>query len=88
MTLLRSQQLAKMNEGKTQNEMIADHLIAGNSITQLEALELYGCLRLSGRIWDLKHEGMPIRTDMIKVGKRKRVARYVLDSSANCTIKN
>lgn len=51
----------------TQNDMILGHLLEGKSITSLDALKEYGCLRLSGRIYDLKKEGYPIESKMIKV---------------------
>lgn len=44
----------------TQNEMILDHLQEHNSISSAEAYELYGCLRLSARIYDLRATGIPI----------------------------
>ena len=58
-----------------QNNEIRNHLKNGLTLTPLQALRQYGCLRLSARIYDLKCEGMSIITTMIKVGK-KRVARY------------
>ena len=62
----------------SQKEMILDHLIDGNSITPLESLELFGCLRLSGRIKELRAEGYNIRTKY-EESNGKRYARYFLN---------
>lgn len=62
---------------KTQNEQILRHLKRGRKITPLQALNLYGCFRLSGRILELKQQGHPIKSEMVKVNK-KYVAQYSL----------
>lgn len=54
---------------------ILAHLISGASITPIEALALYGSLRLSSIIFRLKARGYDIRTDLVQVGS-SRVARY------------
>lgn len=59
----------------SQENAILEYLLAGNSITPLEALQKFQCFRLSGRIYDLCQRGFPINTTMIKVGN-KRVASY------------
>lgn len=67
-----------MNES-SQREAIAKHLKSGKSITALEALHKFRCLRLGARVWELKQSGMPIVKRMIQVGRRgeaKRIARY------------
>ena len=64
---------------KSQRERIAKHLKAGKSLTPMEALVLYGSLRLGARIHELKREGMQIVKRMVEVGRgssKKRVARY------------
>ena len=54
-----------------QTKMIAAHLKAGNTITTLEALQKFGCLRLAARIADLRKEGLKIVTSYIdRNGKR------------------
>ena len=62
----------------TQKSAVRAHLLQGRHITQLEALELYGSLRLSAIIFDLREEGLPIKTDKIVVSTRKRVADYYI----------
>ena len=75
-----------MTEREAQTQQILRHLEAGNSITGLEALTLFGCMRLPARIADLKKAGVPIvdnelecQTDdngkIIKRWKRYRIAR-------------
>ncbi len=59
----------------TQNEQIAKDLKAGKKLTQLSALNRYGCLRLGGRIHELRESGMNIKTKMIEVNG-KRIAQY------------
>lgn len=39
-----------------QDELIKKHLKEHGSITSMEAFELYGCTRLSARIWNLRHK--------------------------------
>jgi hypothetical protein len=45
----------KMSE--TQNQQILEHLKKGLTITPLLALNLFGCFRLSARIYDLRQDG-------------------------------
>lgn len=40
-----------------QADAILDHMREGNRITQREAIELFGCMRLAARIHDLKADG-------------------------------
>lgn len=68
-----------MEHTESQNRIIAEHLLGGKSLTSLEALELCGCLRLSGRIHDLRGRGMPISTEMVEING-KRVARYSMSA--------
>lgn len=65
-------------ESATQCNMIAAWLEKGYSITSLEALEMFGCLRLSSRIWDLKERGMNIQKKTIVLPNKKRVCEYFI----------
>ena len=40
---------------ESQTRKIARHLLNGHAITQMQALRLYGCLRLASRIYDIKN---------------------------------
>ena len=68
-------------EFTTQKAMIRQHLLEGKSITQLDALKLYGALRLSAIIFDLREEGMDIVTEKIQVAPRKRCAKYYINKN-------
>jgi hypothetical protein len=63
---------------ESQNALIKGWLLNGKSITALDALNMFGCFRLSARIANLKDQGMDIVTDMIQVND-KRIARYTLN---------
>ena len=67
----------------TQTESIYRHLLNHGSITPLEALNLYGCMRLGARIWDLRRAGVGIRKTLESRenanGERKTYARYTLE---------
>ena len=60
----------------SQNQQIKAHLESGQSITGYEALELYGCIRLASRIYDIKSSGYAINKDMIELYDGKYVASY------------
>lgn len=61
----------------SQNALIKGWLLNGKSITPMEALNMFGCFRLSARIADLREEGLAVVTDMVTIND-KRVARYYL----------
>lgn len=63
----------------SQNEQIEQHLKSGKSITPIQALKLYGCFRLSGRIFDLKRKGLNIKTDLV-TRRNKTFAKYQLEN--------
>jgi len=65
-------------QSNDQASMILSYLKAGHSITPLEALNRFACLRLGGRIYDLKKQGHKIESKMIKTPSGKRVAEYRL----------
>lgn len=54
----------------TQSERILRHLQDYGEIDPMEAIKQYGIMRLGARIWDLKHKGYPIRTQ-IRTGKNR-----------------
>jgi hypothetical protein len=63
---------------KSQCDMIAAWLERGFSITSLEALQRFGCMRLASRICDLRERGMDISTCKIKTNTGKYVTEYSL----------
>ena len=62
---------------ESQNALIKGWLLNGYSITPIEALNMFGCFRLSARIANLRDEGLAVVTDMVTIND-KRVARYYL----------
>jgi hypothetical protein len=61
--------------------MIAKHLRMGRKLTPLQALQLYGCMRLAARVLELKEKGMKIDTHIKTVRTstgKARVAEYIL----------
>ena len=69
-----------INESSTasQNNRIAEHLHKGLTITSLEALKLFGCMRLASRIHDLRERGENIIVERISLPNGKSVAQYRL----------
>ena len=61
----------------SQNALIKGWLLKGKSITPMEALNMFGCFRLSARIANLKEEGLAVVTEIVTIND-KRVARYYL----------
>ena len=63
----------------TQKVQIHNYLLAGKSLTGMDALTLFGCFRLAARIADLKREGVRIAHTPEKLPNGKRVTRYKLE---------
>lgn len=61
-------------------DQVLSHLKAGNTITPIEALQMFGCFRLAARVCDLREKGHAIHTDIIKQNG-KEFARYRLDQA-------
>jgi hypothetical protein len=70
-------------KGQSQRERICRHLDAGGSLTPLEALRMFGCMRLGARVYDLQRQGYPVVTEMVRLANGKRVARYRKAGSAS-----
>jgi len=67
-----------LSSSASQNERIREWLEEGNTLTALQALKMFGCMRLPSRINDLKKRGMNINSDRITLPNGKRVAQYSL----------
>jgi len=65
---------------ESQNKMLLNHLMRGWTVTPIDAMELFGILRLGARIWDLRKKGYSITTTLVKDGN-KRYASYKLIKS-------
>ena len=66
----------------SQNEKILAYLQAGNSLTPIPALELFGCWALSSRISDLNKKGHNIKSELITLDNGKKVSRYWIEAVA------
>ena len=62
----------------SQNNDILRHLKTGNSITPIDALNLFGCFRLAARIYELRTQGHLIDTVDVRSGN-KIFAAYKLN---------
>lgn len=62
---------------QSQSKLILAYLMTGETLTPIEALNMFGCFRLGARIYDLKAKGHNIETKTIVSGK-KRFAKYSL----------
>lgn len=75
--------MAKVDHKPTQNDRILDYIDRFGSITQLEALQDLGIMRLASRISDLKRLGYPVVSEMETVknrfGEKCSVKRYSLE---------
>lgn len=60
----------------SQNQLIKAHLESGQLITSYDALELYGCIRLAARIYELKQSGYAVDKETMELPNGKRVASY------------
>ena len=60
----------------SQRETVLAHLRRGEELTTTEAIERYGCLRLSARIRELRVAGYPIVTRRFRGCDGKHLAAY------------
>ena len=76
----------------SQCSMILAYLEKGNTITSLEALNKFRCMRLASRIHDLREKLLETGSDMVIVSERikvgeKYVARYKMEKKVD-SVKN
>ena len=60
----------------TQTEAIKRHLSTGKTLTALDALKRFNCLRLAARILDLRQSGFPVSSRLAYGRDGKRYAEY------------
>ena len=63
----------------SQASQIASYMMQGNKITPLEALNLFGSLRLSAVIFVLRERGYKIQVERVKTNTGKWVAQYSIN---------
>jgi hypothetical protein len=65
----------------SQSKQIATHLMAGNTLSGIEALHLFRCRDLPKRISELRKTGLRIKGTWNRDAKGSRYMRYELDRS-------
>lgn len=55
----------------TQTNAILKFLRTGASISAIEALNLFGCMNLKGRIWDIKQLGHVVQSKFVSANGKK-----------------
>jgi hypothetical protein len=76
--------MAKKTKREAQNAAILKHLLSGKAIDPMDALSRFGCMRLSGRIYDCRKilaaskKDLSIVTKMITLNGH-HVAQYVIE---------
>lgn len=65
----------------TQTEAIKSYLLAGNTLTQLESLDRFRCLRLGARCWELRQSGYNVKSEMVKTPSGKNIASYFIPAN-------
>ena len=65
----------------SQESRILKYLKEGNTLTPLEALKHFGCLRLGARVYELKKQGYNIVSELTEdLSTGKRFSEYSLTS--------
>ena len=63
----------------SQNDKIREWLLEGREITSWDAIMMFGCTRLSARIFDLLEQGLPIKVRRKIVPSGASVAVYYIE---------
>ena len=66
-------------ECASQNDKIRAWLLDGRSITSWQAIMMFGCTRLSARIFNLREEGMDIKVRKKITPKGSCIAEYYIE---------
>lgn len=64
----------------SQKKAILDYLMKGKPLTPIEALNKFGCFRLSARIKELRDEGFYIITKQIEVNGSRFAQYFLIDT--------
>lgn len=76
-----------VRKNANQCNKILRYMTEFGSITPMDAIENFGCMRLGARIFDLKQDGYAIKTEMVKAknrfGEPVSYARYSLQQPAH-----
>ena len=64
----------------SQRQAVLAWLETGRTLTPMQALYEFGCFRLGARVEELRRQGWNVVTEMVEVGRGKRVASYRLQA--------
>lgn len=64
----------------SQKQQILDYMSEGHPITPLEALNMFGCFRLSARVEEMRKDGIEVKTEY-EHKHGKKWAKYSLQSN-------
>lgn len=67
----------------TQCQQILAYLQTGQPLTQMQALQYFGCFRLASRISDLRSAGYTILCERVKTSTDKYVGQYKMKIQDN-----
>ena len=71
----------------TNKQMILQYIMDNGSITPVDAMREFGCMRLAARIADIKADGYKIirtiETGTNRYGKKVKYARYAIVNGGN-----
>ena len=68
----------KVVEFRGNQAVVYKHLKKYGHLTPLEAIGVYGIYRLAPRVCELRSNGVPIKTDMMKDARGNSYARYTI----------
>jgi len=68
----------------TYSQIIVNHMLAGQTISTMEAFGQYGITCLAQRVSDLRAAGLPIKSTMVKENG-KHFSRYWINKPNNNT---
>ena len=63
---------------RSQTDLILEWMLAGHTITPLEALEKFKCFRLGARIADIKAKGYLVYSEFVTGDNGKKFKKYYL----------
>jgi len=72
--------ILEFEDTESQNSQVLAHLKAGKGLSQMTAIKLFKCYRLSGRIKNLRDRGNEIYAKMVE-HNHKRFAVYYMEGS-------
>jgi hypothetical protein len=67
----------------SQEKEIKHYLNSGGRVTGIDALEKFGCYRLSSVIFNLRDKGLDVKTKRVKSGDKTYAQYYLENPSGN-----